>query len=290
MGRVRDRVRDKRVLALVKAFLKAGVRTELGEHRDTTAGTPQGGILSPLIFNIAMTALDEHLTAPWKPGGTMQTGYQRAVRRRAGQANWRVVRYADDFVVLVHGSQEHAAALQEEIATVLAPLGLRLSPAKTRIAHMSEGFSFLGIRIQWKRKRGTSKHYVYTFIDKRPIQSLKARIRALTRRTSQLGLDYVLTRLSQVMHGWAHYFRHAIAKNIFSMLDHYAWWRVVRMPRQRHRWKWRDVRAQLTGPDGHWRAITAGETRLRPIAAIPVTRYRYRGTKIPSPWPAATTA
>ncbi len=69
MERVRARVKDRRVLALVKAFLKAGVLTELGEHRDTLTGTPQGGILSPLIFNMAFSALDEHLTAPWEEGG-----------------------------------------------------------------------------------------------------------------------------------------------------------------------------------------------------------------------------
>ncbi len=69
MERVRARVKDKRVLALVKAFLKAGVLTELGEYRETLTGTPQGGILSPLIFNIALSALDEHVMEPWKPGG-----------------------------------------------------------------------------------------------------------------------------------------------------------------------------------------------------------------------------
>ncbi|HEY6791440.1 MAG TPA: hypothetical protein VI365_29425, partial [Trebonia sp.] len=80
---------------LVKAFLKAGVLTELGEHRETLTGTPQGGILSPLIFNIALGALDEHLTAPWKDGGAMSTGYRRAARRRKGLPNWWIVRYAD---------------------------------------------------------------------------------------------------------------------------------------------------------------------------------------------------
>ena len=77
MDRVRARVKDKRVLALVKAFLKAGVLTELGEHRETHTGTPQGGILSPLIFNIALTALDGHVTAPWKEGGAMSASYKR---------------------------------------------------------------------------------------------------------------------------------------------------------------------------------------------------------------------
>jgi RNA-directed DNA polymerase len=94
MARVRARVKDKRVLALVKAFLKAGVLTELGENRDTNAGTPQGGILSPLIFNVAMSVLDEHLTRPWKPGGTMETHGRRGRRRAKGLPNWRIVRYA----------------------------------------------------------------------------------------------------------------------------------------------------------------------------------------------------
>jgi RNA-directed DNA polymerase len=133
MDRVRARVKDKRVLGLVKAFLKAGVLTELGQHQDTHTGTPQGGILSPLIFNIAMTGLDEHLMAPWKPGGDMSTGNRRTARRRNGLPTWRLVRYADDFVVLVHGQRGDAEALREEVAFVLGPLGLRLSPAKTRI-------------------------------------------------------------------------------------------------------------------------------------------------------------
>ena len=68
------------------------------------------------------------------------------------------------------------------------------------------------------------------------------------------------------------------------MLDNFAWWRVIRMLRQRHRWRWKDVRRQLTDHTGRWLPITAGEIELRPIAAIPVTRYRYRHTKIPSPW------
>ncbi len=285
-GRVRARVKDKRVLALVKAFLKAGVLTELGEHRDTLTGTPQGGILSPLIFNIALSALDEHLTAPWKEGGAMSASYKREARRRKGLPNWRVVRYADDFAVLVNGSEQDAAALREEIAGVLAGLGLRFSEAKTRIVHLSEGLSFLGFRLQWRRKRGTRKWYVYTFIDDRPVRSLKAKIRALTPRTSQLDTEYVLTRLNQVMHGWANYFRHAVAKNAFAMLDNFAWWRVVRMLTVRHRWRWKDVRHRFTDPTGRWLPVTAGNAELRHIAAIPVTRYRYRGSQIPNPWTA----
>ena len=92
---MRVRVKDKRVLALVKAFLKAGVLTELGEVRDTLTGTPQGGILSPLIFNVAMSVLDEHLHGPWQQGGAMLTSGRRVVRKRNSRPNWRVIRYCD---------------------------------------------------------------------------------------------------------------------------------------------------------------------------------------------------
>jgi hypothetical protein len=95
--------------------------------------------------------------------------------------------------VLADGSRQDTEALREQIAGVLATLGLRLFEAKTRVAHLSEGFSFLGFRIQRRRKRGTAKWYVYTFIDDRPIRSVKAKIRALTRRTSQLDLGHVLS-------------------------------------------------------------------------------------------------
>jgi RNA-directed DNA polymerase len=284
MERVRARVKDRRVLALVKAFLKAGVLTELGENRDTNAGTPQGGILSPLIFNVAMSVLDEHLQRPWKPGGVMETHSRRGRRRAKGLPNWRIIRYADDFVVLVHGTKGDVEALREEIADVLAPLGLRLSPAKTRIVHMSEAFDFLGFRIQWKRKRGTGKWYVCTFIADRPIRSLKAKISALTNRKSQWDLRYVLIRLNQIMRGWANYFKHAVCKHTLGNLANFAWWRVIRWLRTLHRWRWKDVRRAFTTPQGRWKPVTADGIELFNLGTVPVTRYRYRGNTIPSPW------
>src|SRR3954468_14755691 len=95
MDRVRHRIKDKRVLALVKAFLKAGVMTETGVPENSETGTPQGGILSPLLANIALTVLDEHLMRPWRPGGTMSTQMRRRTRVRKNLPNWRLVRYAD---------------------------------------------------------------------------------------------------------------------------------------------------------------------------------------------------
>ena len=284
MDRVRARVKDKRVLRLVKAFLKAGILTELGNFENSYTGTPPGGILSPLLANIALSVLDEHLHAPWEPGGTMSTSYRRQGRARQGKPSWRVVRYADDFVVLVRGDQSHVQDLREQIAIVLEPLGLRLSEAKTQIRHMSEGFDFLGFHIQWKRKRGTNKWYVYTFIAKRPFASVKAKIRAQTPRTSQQDLRAVLIRVNQITRGWSNYFKHAVAQRTFSQLQRYTWWRIVRMMRTRHRWRWKDVRRWLTDHTGRWKPISADGIELFNPETIPIRRYRYRGNQIPNPW------
>lgn len=94
MDRVRARVKDKRVLALVKAFLKAGIMTELGERNETTSGTPQGGVLSPLLANIALSVLDDFAAEQWS--SVMTTRRDRERRRHRGLPTWRLVRYADD--------------------------------------------------------------------------------------------------------------------------------------------------------------------------------------------------
>jgi RNA-directed DNA polymerase len=290
MDRVRSRVKDKRVLALVKAFLKAGVLTEGGDRQDTHTGTPQGGILSPLLANIALAVLDEHLHAPWRPGGTMSTPYLRSRRRVKGLPRWRIVRYADDFVVLVNGTQAHVEALHGEVADVLAPMGLRLSAAKTRIMSISDGFDFLGFHLRWKRKRGTNTWHVYTFIADRPIRSLKAKIRALTNRNSQHRPGTVLIRLNQIMRGWANYFRHAACKRTLDHLAHFVWWRVIRWLRALHRWRWKDVRRRFTTTSGRWKPITLDGIELFNLASVPVSRYRYRGDRIPNPWTLPTSA
>jgi len=277
------RVKAKPVVALVKAFLKAGILTELGEKQDTPTGTPQGGILSPLMANVALSVLDEQLHRPWQPGGTMSTRSQRERRRAKGLPNWRIVRYADDFAVLGDGNQADVEALREQISGVLATMGLTFSEAKTRVVHMSEGFDFLGFRIQWKRKRGTNTWHVYTFIADRPIRSLKAKVRALTNRTSQQHPGSVLIRLAQIMRGWSTYFRHAVSKHTFSALAHFVWHRVARWLMTRHHWKWTDLRRRFIGPRGRWQPLSADGKALFNLEAVPVTRYRYRGN-IPTPW------
>src|SRR5260370_2005101 len=131
MGRLRARIKDKRVCALVKAFLKSGVLTELGDREDTLTGTPQGGILSPLLANIALSALDEHFGRQWQQD--MGTSRQRATRKAKGLGSWRLVRYADDFVLMVAGGRHHARALREEGPAALPPLGLRVAPDNAQV-------------------------------------------------------------------------------------------------------------------------------------------------------------
>ena len=137
MDRVRHRIGDKRLLGLVKAFLHAGVLSEDGVTRDTKAGTPQGGILSPLLANIALSVLDEHFAEAWERD--MATRLERATRRRHGEATYRLVRYADDFVVMVHGTEAHAEGLRHEVEAALSTVGLRLNEEKTSVCSHRRG-------------------------------------------------------------------------------------------------------------------------------------------------------
>ncbi len=283
MDRVRRRVGDKRVLGLVKAFLRSGILGEDGQLRNTVTGTPQGGILSPLLANVALSVLDEHFAEAWQRDSG--TTYQRTKRRRAGLPNSRIVRYADDFVVLVAGTQVHADALREEVAAVLAPMGLRLSEAKTKVCHIDEGFDFLGFRIQRRRKRGTDKRVVYTYPAKKALASIIDRVRALTRRSSHPTLAALLRQLNPVLRGWCAYFRYGVSKATFGYLDQYTWHRVVRWLRKRHnRTKWPViVRRWLP----QWRPTDDGVTLFGP-QQVTVSRYRYRAANIATPWASRT--
>jgi RNA-directed DNA polymerase len=279
LDRMRRRVVDKRVLALVKAFLKAGILTEDGARRDTITGTPQGGILSPLLSNVALSALDEHATEVWARDSATFTARQR--RRRHGLGNWRLVRYADDFVLLVSGTRTHAEALREKVAAVLAQVGLRLSEHKTRICHIDEGFDFLGWRIQRQPKRGAVKRVVYTYPTKMALAAVKATVRALTRGMTNHPLKVLLYQLNPVLRGWTSYFRHGVSKATFSYLRVFVWRRVVNWLRRKHpRSNWKQLRRRYL--PGWW--PTDGEVALLNPAAVAVTRYRYRAARIPSPW------
>ena len=289
LERVRVRVKDKRVTALVRAFLKAGVMTTAGREESNT-GTPQGGPLSPLLANIALSALDEHFVRQWQD--QMGTEYQRAKRKRSGLGNWRLIRYADDFVVVVQGERHHAEALREEVAAVLAPLGLRLAPEKTRVVHIDEGFDFLGMNIRRQRKRGTAKHYVYTRPSRKAVQAIKDRVSSKTyRSTLNQSLDQVINSLNRTLVGWANYFRHGVSKDVFSAVDHHAWGRLMRWIRVKYKGKtglgMRELRRRFC--DQGWRFAHNGVV-FTGASSVTVERYRYRGNRIATPWATTTAA
>ena len=284
MGRVRGRVGDKRVLGWVKAFLRAGVLTEEGRDRETTAGTPQGGILSPLLANIALSVLDEHFAAKWVALGSE---WARAKHRRAGGATMRLVRYADDFVVMIRGNRGHAEALWAEVTAVLAPMGLRLSEEKTRVVHIDEGFDFLGWRIQRHRRRSrTGKTAVYTYPSKKSMASIKDKVRTLTRRSWHRTLADLLRRLNPVLRGWCNYFKHGVCKRTFSYIDHFTFWRIIGWMRKRHLGLNMHTLVRRHLPQ--WE-ISDGSIELFRPRAVAIERYRYRGSTIPTPWTSGPT-
>lgn len=284
MGRVRRRIGDNRVLALVKAFLKAGILSEDGQLEGTTAGTPQGGILSPLLANVALSVLDEYIAAA--AGGPATGKVERARRLRQGLPNLRLIRYADDWCLMIRGTRADAEALCVQIAAVLATMGLRLSETKTVITHIDEGLDFLGWHIQRHRKRGTSRHYVYVYPSKKSVLAVTHKVKTL-RRTIEpnQSLDTLLRRTNATIRGWCGYFRVGVSSATFSYLSHYVWQSVWRWIRRKHRKStWRQLR-HLYCSGGWWPA--SPERELINPAKISTTRYRYRyrGSIIPSPWP-----
>ena len=281
MDRLRVRVKDKRVTALVKAFLKAGVMTQHGDRNDTITGTPQGGILSPLLANIALSALDEHLTAQWEP-----ISWRRQARLRKGLGNWRLIRYADDFVVMIHGDRRHAEAIQADVAQTLAPLGLRLSMEKTRITHIDKGFDFLGFHIRRRCKRGTQKRYVYTTPAKDRVRAIKRKVRQrIHRSTRHQSVESIITTINNMVRGWANYFRHAVAADLFQAIDHFTWWRLIHWIRRKHHRI--SVKEAIRRYCVRWTITHHGAT-YRGASSVAVTRYRYRGNAISTPWTPAT--
>ena len=282
MGRVRGRVADKRVAGLVKAFLIAGILSEDGAVRGTKSGTPQGGILSPLLANIALSVLDEHFAEVWET--TMAGNDDRKRRRRRGEAMYRLVRYADDFVVLVSGTKAQAEALKVDTAAVLSTMGLRLSDEKTTVCHIDEGFDFLGFRIQRQVKRGSNKAFVYSWPSKKALASIMAKVKAITTQGTNNPLSDLLRQINAALRGWTVYFRHGVSKQTFNYLGHYTWHRVVGWLRRKHRRAtWKSIRRRYLATPAGLVPHDDGVMLFNP-ASVPVTRYLYRGTKIPTPW------
>ena len=283
MEQVRRRVTDKRVLALVRLFLAAGVMRELDTVTATPSGTPQGSSLSPLLSNIALSVLDRRFEAVW----AARTHDQRARDRAKGHASYRMVRFADDFVVLVRGTEAQAQALKEQTAEFMREhMRLVLSPEKTHVTHVDDGFDLLGFRIKRRPWRSAGKHVAYAFPSQRALREVMHRIKTLTTRsTLNLSLDQLIHALNPLLRGWTNYHRHNASKRCFAYLSYYLWWRVIRWLRKKYpRLTWKQNRRRCWGRN--WSSHEG--TRLAWPAEVPVTRYRYRGHRIPSPWATTT--
>ncbi len=166
-------------------------------------------------------------------------------------------------------------------------LRLTLSPEKTHVTHVDDGFDLLGFRIKRRPWRTAGKHVAYTFPSQRALREVMHRIKTLTdRSTLNLSLDQLIHALNPILRGWTNYHRHNASKRCFAYLSYYLWWRVIRWLRKKYpRLTWKQLRRRCWG-----RNWTSREgTRLAWPSEVPVTRYRYRGHRIPSPWAATRT-
>jgi group II intron reverse transcriptase/maturase len=223
---VQREVGDQRIRQLIHAFLKAGV-LEDGSFCVTDEGTPQGGILSPLLGNIYLNELDWFVARKYE---VIPTAYAR----KKQPYGCFICRYADDFVILVRGTREDAEALKTEIGDFLREkLHLELALEKTLVTHVDEGFDFLGFHVRRYERNG--KKAILATPSRKAQERFRQRIRELTRAVSQHGGSLWILDLNQYLSGWAQYYRRGNSKRVFSKLDHILWW-VIAL-RMRGRWR-----------------------------------------------------
>jgi len=218
---------------LIKQWLKAGIMED-GVYHSTNAGTPQGGVISPLLMNIALHGMEDALGVKYNCRG-------QVVGKRA------VVRYADDFVVFCE-SQEDANRVKDELLPPwLAQRGLRLSPEKTRIVHLIEGFDFLGFHVKHYHAPKTSKSGFKLLIQpsKKAVANKRKELRQIWLELKGHNLHSVLSRLNPIIRGWANYYRTVVSSRVFTEMDNWMHRRARRYAKHMHprkTWKWRAAR------------------------------------------------
>jgi group II intron reverse transcriptase/maturase len=231
MGLVKERISDRRVLKLIRQWLDAGVMED-GTVRETLAGTPQGGVISPLLANIYLNKLDRIWAARCSQLGVL-------------------VRYADDFVAMCRSESAAREALRR-IGLVMERLGLTLHPAKTQLVDLRRGRAslvFLGCTIRKKRsiQRAPDKYYMQRWPSPKATKKLRDRVRDITnKRNSGKDVKQIIAELTPVLRGWGNYFRTGNADRVFNKMDYFVI-RSLRRWQQRRGGQRVTKRAPFTG-------------------------------------------
>ena len=229
MKLLRRRLKDRALLDLIWKFLKSGVM-ERGLFGRTDSGVPQGGVISPLLANVYLNEFDKWAAAQWD-----LDRHARRRRRKAGLGNFKMVRYADDFVVISNGTKAEVKATKQAIQQFLEnELHLTLSEEKTAITHVNDGFNFLGFHIQ--RKQVSGKWVVHLRPTAKAKERVTRKLKDLTSRNWAWMDEYNrLTTLNAIVRGWAEYYRYTSLVTDIEDITSFAWFRYLYWLRKKHK-------------------------------------------------------
>ena len=268
---LRRRLKDRALMDLIWKFLKSGVM-EGGLFARTDSGVPQGGVISPLLANVYLNEFDRWAAAQWDPNHNA-----RQRRRKAGLGNHKMMRYADDFVVVSNGTKAEVKATKQAIQQFLEnELHLTLSEEKTVITHVNDGFDFLGFHIQRKKVNGKWAMHL------RPTAKAKERVtrklKDLTSRNWTWLDEYTrLTTLNAIVRGWAEYYRYTSFVRDIEDITRFAWFRYLYWLRKKHKGSrkgqlMRDKTRRLHGRTRWHAEVREGDNKLEAYQWLPTSK------------------